>query len=106
MCGLEVVDRRVRGGGQRRGKGLCPRLYNERHRDLEAEKEPGPEPTDDDGARLSEIAKDITSKLHDSGDEHATKRIGEDGGPNNSIEAICRVVSKSRIVSWAARARS
>ena len=100
-------------GWQRAGRGeggakeeLCPRQYHERHRDLEAEKEPGPEPTDDDGARLSEIAKDITSKLHDSGDEHATKRIGEDGGPNNSIEAICRVVSKSRIVSWAARARS
>ena len=39
-------------------------------------------------ARLREVAQDVAGELHDDGDDHAARRVGEDGRPDHEVEAV------------------
>jgi len=39
-------------------------------------------------ADLREVAEDVASELHDHRDDHAARRVGEDGHPHEPGEAV------------------
>eukprot|EP00967_Tisochrysis_lutea_P143089 scaffold265282_cov36-Tisochrysis_lutea.AAC.2 len=56
--------------------------------DHKVEQKPRAEATDNDCASLSEVAKNISSELHNSCNDHPPCCVREDGGPHRECEAV------------------